>query len=55
VLCRITAKGLRLLDKHEDSIERAHATLIDELSDEDAAQLVAMLMPVIESPRSPRG
>jgi MarR family transcriptional regulator, organic hydroperoxide resistance regulator len=48
VLCRITGKGLRLLDKHEDNIERAHATLINGFSDEDAAQLVARLMPIID-------
>jgi DNA-binding MarR family transcriptional regulator len=54
VLCRITRKGLQILERHEAHIDYAHANLIRVLETDEAIQLVALLMKVMDGVRKSR-
>lgn len=52
ILCRITKKGLELLDRCEDSIADSHAALLRQLDSNEATQLIRLLLQTIQSVRS---
>jgi DNA-binding MarR family transcriptional regulator len=52
VFCRITKKGLDLLEKAEARIGDAHAELVSQLNAEDATALVGLLLQTISSVRN---
>lgn len=52
VVCRITKKGLGLLEHSDTSLAEAHAELVSELSTAQATELVGLLLHAIESVRA---
>ena len=54
VLCRITRRGLELLQKHEGEIDEAHASLIGGLDTKEAGRLVELLLKVNQCVREKR-
>ncbi len=51
VVCRITRKGLRLLDQCDAVIADAHARLLRDLSEKEAADLVELLVRALGTSR----
>jgi len=51
VWCRVTKKGLDLLERCDARISAAHAELVSELSAEESGELVRLLMKAMESVR----
>jgi DNA-binding MarR family transcriptional regulator len=55
VVCRITRKGLDLLDRHERRIDEAHGDLVSGMGEGDARELVRLLMKAGEYVRKRKG
>ena len=55
VLCRITRKGLKLLERSDESIADAHSAVLGQLSAGEATELVRLLLKAVASIRATNG
>ena len=55
VLCRITRKGLKLLERSDESIADAHNAVLGQLSAGEATELVRLLLKAVASIRATNG